>query len=133
MIAGEADLPRNFLAEEGRAVKLQVTLADNPYEKDALNTVEKLRDDTEIFLKDSGLSTEDFQLHYAGQTAEQVDVQQMNKRDMVVLFSLVIALLTLVLGIQTKSFLLPILMMFTILLSYTASLGFGWFIFVKIL
>lgn len=133
VIAGDADLPRNFLAEEGRAVKLQVTLAGNPYEKDALNTVKKLRVEAETFLKDSGLSTEDFQLHYAGQTAEQVDVQQMNKRDMIVLFSLVIVLLTIVLGIQTKSFLLPILMMFTILLSYTASLGFGWFIFEKIL
>src|SRR5690625_7288808 len=57
----------------------------------------------------------------------------MNKRDMIVLFSLVIVLLTVVLGIQTRSILLPILMMFTILLSYTASLGFGWFIFEKIM
>jgi len=133
VIAGEEDLPRNFLSEEGRAVKLQVTLDGNPYEKAALNTVESLRDEAETFLKDSGLSTKDFQLHYAGQTAEQVDVQQMNKRDMIVLFSLVIVLLTVVLGIQTRSILLPILMMFTILLSYTASLGFGWFIFEKIM
>lgn len=132
-IAGEADLPRNFLAEEGKAVKLQVTLAGNPYEKDALNTVEKLRKKSETFIKNSGLSTEDFQLNYAGQTAEQVDVQQMNKRDMIVLFSLVIVLLTIVLGIQTRSIVLPVLMMFTILLSYTASLGFGWFIFEKVL
>src|SRR5699024_7661582 len=58
-------------------------------------------------------------------------VQQMNKRDMIVLFSLVIVLLTVILGIQTRSVLLPVLMMFTILLSYTASLGFGWFIFEK--
>src|SRR5699024_7667800 len=33
MVNGEEDLPRNFLAEEEKAVKLQVTLADNPYEK----------------------------------------------------------------------------------------------------
>src|SRR5690625_2955944 len=107
-ILGEADLPRNFLAEEERAVKLQVTLAGNPYEKEALNTVEQLRDEAETLLKNSGLSTKDFQLHFAGQTAEQVDVQQMNKRDMIVLFSLVIVLLTVVLGIQTRSILLPI-------------------------
>jgi len=132
-ILGEADLPRNFLAEEERAVKLQVTLAGNPYEKEALNTVEQLRDEAETLLKNSGLSTKDFQLHFAGQTAEQVDVQQMNKRDMIVLFSLVIVLLTVVLGIQTRSILLPILMMFTILLSYTASLGFGWFIFERVM
>src|SRR5699024_9395469 len=85
------------------------------------------------FLKDSGFSTNEFQLHYAGQTAEQVDVQQMNKRDMIVLFSLVIVLLTVILGVQTRSVVLPILMMFTILLSYTSSIGFGWFIIEKII
>src|SRR5699024_789785 len=116
-----------------RAVKLQVTLDGNPYEKQALHTVEMLREEADSFLKDSGLSIEQFQLHYTGQTAEQVDVQQMNKRDMIVLFSFVIVLLTIVLGIQTRSILLPILMMFTILLSYTASLGFGWFIFEKVM
>src|SRR5690625_1773986 len=133
MVNGDKDLPRNFLAEEEKAVKLQVTLADNPYEKNALNTVEQLRDNADKFLTDSGFSTSDFQLHYAGQTGEQVDVQQMNKRDMIVLFSLVIVLLTIILGVQTRSILLPVLMMFTILLSYTASLGFGWFIFEKIM
>src|SRR5699024_6175442 len=85
------------------------------------------------FLKDSGFSTNEFQLHYAGQTAEQVDVKQMNQRDMIVLFSLVIVLLTIILGFQTRSIVLPILMMFTILLSYSASLGVGWFIFEKIM
>src|SRR5690625_2016560 len=133
MVSGEEDLPRNFLAEEKRAVKLLVTLSDNPYEKTALNTVEKLRTDSDNFLADSGFPTSDFQLHYAGQTAEQVDIQQINKRDMIVLFSLVIALLALILGVQTRSILLPVLMMFMILLSYTASLGFGWFIFEKIM
>src|SRR5699024_10313841 len=122
-----------FLSEEQRAIKLQVVLDGNPYDKRALNTVEKLRDEAEKFLKDSGFSTNEFQLHYAGQTAEQVDVQQMNKRDMIVLFSLVIVLLTIILGVQTRSILLPVLMMFTILLSYTASLGFGWFIFEKVM
>jgi len=133
MVTGKEDFPRNFLAEEERAVKLQITLDDNPYDKSALNTVESLRDEADTFLKDSGFQTNEFQLHYAGQTAEQVDVQQMNKRDMIVLFSLVIALLTIILGIQTRSVVLPVLMMFTILLSYTASLGFGWFIFEKVM
>jgi len=131
--AGEEELPQGFLAEEERAIKLQVTLDSNPYETEALRTVEQLRSDAENLLEDSGLSTDGFQLHFAGQTAEQLDVEQMNKRDMIVLFSFVIMLLTIVLGIQTRSILLPILMMCTILLSYTASLGFGWFIFEKIM
>lgn len=128
-IKGNTDLPRNFLAESGKAVKLQVVLDDNPYDIAALNTVENLRDHTEIFLKDSGFNKDEFQLLYAGQTAEQLDVKQMNSRDMIVLFSLMTVLLTLVIGFQTKSVLMPILMMTTILLSYLATLGFGWWIF----
>lgn len=129
MIQGKADLPRNFLGEKEKAVKLQITLDDNPYDITALNTVDKLRDKTAALLEDSGLSNNEYQLHYAGQTAEQLDVKQMNKRDMIVLFSLVTALLTLVIGFQTRSVLMPILMMSTILLSYFATLGFGWWIF----
>src|SRR5690625_7244474 len=53
----------------------------------------------------------------------------MNNRDMILLFSLVTVLLTIVLGFQTKSVLLPVLMMGTIILSYVATLGFGWWIF----
>src|SRR5699024_2308179 len=87
VIKGNADLPRNFLADDGRAVKLQVILDNNPYDDAALDTVGMLRDKAESLLVDSGLSKSEYQLHYAGQTAEQLDVKQMNKRDMIVLFS----------------------------------------------
>ncbi|WP_042473271.1 MMPL family transporter [Bacillus ndiopicus] len=129
IIQGKADLPRNFLSENGKAVKLQIILTKNPYDISSLNTVEMLRDKTDSFLKESQLSKDEFKVHYVGQTAEQVDVKQMNKRDMIILFSLVTVLLTFVIGFQTKSVLLPILMMSTILLSYFATLGFGWLIF----
>lgn len=133
MITGEEDLPRNFLAENERAVKFQVILDENPYDKSALKTVENLRANVSLLLKDSGFSIDQFQLHFAGQTAEQVDVQQMNVRDMIILFSLVTVLLTIVLGFQTKSVLMPILMISTLLLSYCATLGFGWWIFEHIM
>ncbi|MEI4790449.1 MMPL family transporter [Bacillus sp. FJAT-53060] len=129
VIKGNADLPPNFLADNGKAVKLQLVLKNNPYDIEALNTVEQLRDHTETFLKDNGFTKNEYQLHYAGQTAGQLDVKQMNVRDMIILFSLVTVLLTLVIGFQTKSVLMPILMMATILLSYFATLGFGWWIF----
>lgn len=128
MMDGDADLPHNFLSESGKTVKFDLVLDGNPYEIEALETIDMLRDSEESFIKDSGLSTGSFDLHYAGQTAEQLDVKQMNQRDMILLFTLVTVLLTIVLGFQTKSVLLPVLMMGTIILSYVASLGFGWFI-----
>ncbi|HLR69154.1 MMPL family transporter [Virgibacillus alimentarius] len=129
VVEGNADLPRDFLAESEKSIKLQITLEGNPYETDALNTVENLRDEAGAFINNSGLSAEDYDLHFAGQTAEQLDVKQMNQRDMIFLFSFVVVLLTIVLGFQTKSILMPVLMMGTILLSYVATLGFGWWIF----
>ncbi|MFD2442452.1 MMPL family transporter [Bacillus sp. CGMCC 1.16607] len=122
-------LPRNFLAESGNAVRLQVILNSNPYEVKSLETVKHLRDSAEQLIKRSGLSTNDYQLHFSGQSASQLDVNEMNQRDMIVLFSVVTVLLTIMLWFQTRSVLLPILMMSTILLSYFATLGFGWWIF----
>ncbi|MBO0995060.1 MMPL family transporter [Bacillus sp. SD088] len=123
------DLPRNFLADSQQALKLQVVLAENPYSVEALDTVQDLLDSSEKMLEESGFTSSDVELHYAGQTAQQLDVRTMNQRDMIVLFSLVTILLTVILGFQTKSVLMPILMMGTILLSYFASLGFSWWIF----
>ncbi|MED3572579.1 MMPL family transporter [Cytobacillus praedii] len=122
-------LPRNYLAETNKAIRLQLVLGSNPYEKEALDTIQKLRDSEESLLKDSGFSTADVELHFAGQTAQQVDVNHMNERDMIILFSLVTIFLTIILGFQTKSILMPILMMATILLSFFSTMGFSWWIF----
>lgn len=129
MINGEADLPRDFLSESKQAIAMELILKDNPYEPEALETIQELRDAEEDLIKESGFSAGDEQLHFSGQTAEQLDVKEMNQRDMILLFTLVTVLLTIVLGFQTRSVLMPILMMGTIILSYVASLGFGWWIF----
>ncbi|MCJ8009812.1 MMPL family transporter [Lederbergia wuyishanensis] len=129
VITDQSNLPRNFLSKSEKAIRIQLILEDNPYDTAALDTVQKLRDSADTFIKDSGFSTKNVKMHIAGQTAQQVDVRQMNNRDMIVLFSLVVILLTFVLGFQTQSVLMPILMMSTILLSYFSTLGFGWWIF----
>ncbi|MEI3604148.1 MMPL family transporter [Pseudogracilibacillus sp. SE30717A] len=129
MIRGEEDLSRNFLAESEKAVKFQLILSDNPYDHAAIDTIEKIRENTDKIVTKSGFDTDAIEIHLAGQTASQLDVKQMNVRDMVVLFTLVVVLLTIVLGFQTRSILLPVIMMGTILLSYAATLGFSWVIF----
>jgi RND superfamily putative drug exporter len=133
MIQDTTKLPHGFIGENKKAVKLQLVLKDNPYNVGALETVQKLRDQAGKILSESGLSTSSYQLHYAGQTAEQLDIRVMNQRDMIILFSLVTMLITIMLGIQTRSILMPLLMMATILLSYVSTLGFGWIIFHNIL
>ncbi|MBW8348846.1 MMPL family transporter [Bacillus sp. IITD106] len=129
VITDQSKLPRNFLSKSEKAIRIQLILKDNPYDTEALDTVQRLRDSADTLLKENGFSSKDVKMHFAGQTAQQVDVRQMNERDMIVLFSLVTILLTFILGFQTHSVLLPILMMSTILLSYFSTLGFGWWIF----
>jgi len=128
MVKDPTKLPRDFVSENKESVKLKVILKDNPYDVSALEAVQKLRDQEGAMLKESGFSSST-QMHIAGQTAEQLDIRAMNQRDMLILFSLVTVLITVMLGFQTRSVLMPILMMATILLSYVATLGFGWIIF----
>src|SRR5699024_4633685 len=113
-------LPDGFLADSDQAIKLDVTLDGNPYSQSALNTIDQIRDDEGSLLKDYGFESNDTSMYIAGQTAEQLDVRDMNERDMIVAFSAITILIT-------------IMLMFTMLLSYTASLGLGWFIFENIL
>ncbi|MGM8211205.1 MMPL family transporter [Virgibacillus sp. W0430] len=125
---GIAELPKGFLSKSEKAIKMEFVLNEHPYEKDAMDTINMLRKSGDELLANAQLSSQDYKLHYAGQTAQQLDVKQLNKRDMIILFTLVTVLLTLVLGLQTKSIALPIIMMGTILLSYASALGFSWWV-----
>ncbi|MFD3450272.1 MMPL family transporter [Microbacteriaceae bacterium 4G12] len=133
MIQDPIKLPKGFLAESKKAAKLQLILQHSPYDVVSIDAVKKLREQADTILKESNLSTSQYSLHIAGQTAEQVDVRSMNTRDTIVLFSLVTLFIMIMLGLQTRSIVLSIVMVSTILLSYAGTLGFGWFIFQSIL
>lgn len=121
------------LSEQKNAIKLQLILKDNPYDTAALDFMQTLRGNANQMLQDSGFDTGNASLHYAGQTAEQLDVRGMNAKDTVILFSLIALAITVMLAFQTRSVTLPIYMILTILLSYAATIGLGWFVFHSIL
>jgi len=114
------------LSERKQAVKLQLTLKDNPYDQAALDTLAALRNDAENLLRTSGFDTSRYTLHFAGQTAEQLDVRTLNERDTIVTFLLIGTLISAMLAVQARSIRLAAAMMGTMLLSYAASLGLGW-------
>ncbi|WP_274364684.1 MMPL family transporter [Paenibacillus thermotolerans] len=128
-----ADGFRDFISEDKHAVKFDLTLSDNPYDREAIRTVDSLRKQSDGILVESGLGGGYFSLHFAGQTAEQLDVSKMNSRDTELTFSLITGLILLMLIFQTRSLWMALLMIATILLSYAATLGFGWFIFHNVL
>lgn len=129
MIEGSTPLPHGMVADTEKAVKFQFIFNENPYEKEAIDTLSGLIEKEEQLLIHHGFDPENISLHFAGQSANQLDVRALNMRDMIVLFTLVTVLLTIVIRFQTHSLLLSMTMMGTILLSYFATLGFSWAFF----
>ncbi|SFD13453.1 putative drug exporter of the RND superfamily [Bacillus sp. 491mf] len=131
--APNANLPKNFLSEEKHAIKLQLTLQDNPYDQAALNTIRLLRENSNSLLTNSGFDSKQYSLHYSGQTAQQLDVRSLNEKDTIVTFSLISLFILIMLTYQSRSIIIAFTMMITMLLSYSATLGLGWMIFHYIL
>ena len=117
----------NPASEDGKSAKFSITFEGNPYDKEALDAVKELRVKSESILKESGLTgTEVF---VAGESAKNADIRDINKRDTVVIMSIMTVLIAIMLGLQTRSIVAPIYMMGTILLSYAATLGISLFLF----
>ncbi|MCG3086611.1 MMPL family transporter [Sporosarcina cyprini] len=117
----------NPLNAEGNAAKFSVTFKGNPYDAQALDTVLTLREKADSLLKDAGLSGAE--LHIAGESAINADLRDVNDRDTWVVMILMTILITIMLGLQTKSVVAPIYMMGSILLSFAATLGLSYFLF----
>jgi len=66
---------------------------------------------------------------FAGETAKQADVRRANQRDTLLTVVLVIVVITVMLGFQTRSVVAPLYMMGTILLSYLATMGLSTVVF----
>lgn len=126
-------LPDGFLSDSDKSIKLDITLDGNPYSQSALNTIDELRDEEGSLLQEHGFEPDESSMYITGQTAEQLDVRDMNERDMIVAFTAITILITIMLMFQSGSIMMGLIMIFTMLLSYTASLGLGWFIFENVL
>ncbi|CAH1217394.1 Apo-petrobactin exporter [Paenibacillus plantiphilus] len=130
---GEAVLPDSAISKDKQAVLLQAVLTMNPYDEAALDIVQTWLDDSAELLKNSGMDSARFSLHLAGGTAEQVDVRAMNLRDTLMIIALMTLFITIMLAMQSRSILLSLWMILTILLSYAATLGLSWLVFHGIL
>lgn len=117
----------NPTSEDGKSAKFTITFEGNPYDKDALDAVKEVRTNSEAILKGAGLTGTE--LFVAGESAKNADIRDINKRDTVVIMSIMTVLIAIMLGLQTRSIVAPIYMIGTILLSYAATLGLSLFLF----
>lgn len=98
--------------------QFSIILKANPYSMEALNEVEAIRAE----LKDS-------QVLVSGETVKQVDIREINNRDTLLVMGLMTLLIGLILVFQSRSIRASLLMIFSILLSFGAALGFSTWIF----
>lgn len=120
--------PEDYFLEKN-AIKLKLTFKNNPYEIDSLDALDHLRDTEKNLLNKSNLSAKSSHLYFAGETAKQADVRNLNDRDTSLTVVLITALILILLIVQTRSVVAPIYMIATILISYTSAMGISQFIF----
>lgn len=111
---------------DGSSLAGELILDEDPYSNSAIHALSKWRDNTENTLQRAGLSINDNRLHYAGQTADQADIQKMNTKDTLYLFGIVTLALLLMLTMLNRSFWTAAMMTGTMLLSFGTTIGAGW-------
>lgn len=117
----------SYFSDDRNAAKLEIVFAGNPYDQKTFNQLNELQNQGEELKKVAGLEGANF--YYAGETAKQAEIRDVNDRDTWVVVLLTTVVIMVLLGMQTKSLFAPIYMMATIILSYFTALGAGFLIF----
>jgi putative drug exporter of the RND superfamily len=115
----------NGVAEGGRVLNYSLTFTESPYDKESMDALEIMMDNSDQILADSGVGGD---IYFAGETATKVDDRSINNRDVIVIVILETILIFAMLIVLTKSVKMPIYMMGTILISFLAALGLGMFL-----
>lgn len=119
-----------WMNDEESVAKLSIVFDGNPYDIETMDYLNPLREDNaEGLIEEVNLTNTE--LYFAGETAKQADTRIVNDRDTVVIVTLITLLITILLGFQSRSWIAPIYMMATIILSYFAAMGFSIFVFDK--
>ncbi|WP_246861237.1 MMPL family transporter [Bacillus sp. REN3] len=114
-------------SENRKAAKLELVFSGNPYDQKTFDQFNKITGQEDQLTEAAGL--EDASLYFAGETAKQAEIRDVNDRDTVVVVLLITLVIILLLAMQTRSVVAPLYMMATIILSYFTALGAGYFIF----
>ena len=121
----------NPLSDDKKSAKFSLTLEGNPYAMEAFEVVEELRNDSREIMTAAGVV--DTKMHIAGESARYLDITEINKRDTWQVMISMTILISIMLGLQTRSVIAPIYMIGTILLSYAATVGLSLYLFEQFL
>jgi len=103
-------------SDDGKLVRLDVTLADDPFSDDAAATIPPLRDSVEGAAGD-GLAL------VGGITAENFDTTETLRSDAKIIVPLVLVLILVILAVLLRAIVAPLYLVATVVLSFAFALG----------
>lgn len=118
------------MAESGDVGRLNVILAVDPYEPEAMDSLPALEDAARDALADAGV--EGVEVAATGETATSADIRSALESDTLLLIPLILGIIGLVLGLLLRSILAPMYLVATLALSFVATVGLTTFIAVTL-
>lgn len=106
----------------------EIDLNKNPYDEAAMNDVRDLRKQLPTMLADAGIDNADDAYWVGGETANQVDTADVQKRDESIIQPVMIAIIGIILLVYLRAFFTTLQLMVTVVVSFFAALGAGWLI-----
>ncbi len=110
-------------------MKLEVILSDNPYSPEAIDTVDRINETTERVIKDTPL--EDSEVAIGGVSSINRDLSDISTSDFTQTVTIMLISLFAVLAILFRSFIMPLYMIGSLLLTYFTSVAVAEWIFVN--
>ncbi|TMU86996.1 MMPL family transporter [Bacillus sp. BHET2] len=114
---------------DGTGMKLEVILSDNPYSPEAIDTVDRINETTERVIKDTPL--EGSEVAIGGVSSINRDLSGISTSDFTQTVTIMLISLFVVLAILFRSFIMPLYMIGSLLLTYFTSVAVAEWIFVN--
>ncbi|WP_053375861.1 MMPL family transporter [Paenibacillus sp. FJAT-27812] len=114
--------------DDPNLLSYKVILNTNPYSSEAMDTIPLLHEAAEAALAGVNVADADQKVWIGGQTATQYDSKVLTDHDNSVIIPLVIGLIMILLLAYLRSITATLYLIGTVLLSFAAALGLGWFI-----
>ncbi|MFP4141606.1 MAG: MMPL family transporter [Planctomycetota bacterium] len=127
---GGAAVAEKYLSPDGKTLRVDVVLGLSPLTPEAMDVFEEVRSATRGALADSPV---DANAHFAGATAEMVDVRKVTRRDMLVISLLTMGTIFVLVYLLLRDAVLSGFMIVATLLSYFATLGVSWWVLTTVL
>ncbi|MET1013152.1 MAG: MMPL family transporter [Paenisporosarcina sp.] len=126
-----AQVLERYTFAEGNGLKMEVVLSDDPYSPEAIETVQRIKEATETEVK--GTPLEDADIAFSGIASINSDLADVSSSDFTSTVIIMLMSLFIVLAILFRSFIMPLFMIGSLLLTYFTSIAIAELIFENLL